>query len=169
MSRNFTFTEFIINEDRAYMGHRIGDILTYAHGLQDDIENLSARQVMRMSDEIVNQIRKILHRQWEPHQYKHLKELQAVAVMIKLAIEGKKEKGTTFDLRETIKIAIQKLEEISSKLGTPVNKAQAPPEDVGQDLGQNGFQLTGDGSQDGHAQGQHQIDQTAGEQGGTDM
>jgi hypothetical protein len=53
--------------------------------------------------------------------------------MIKKAIDEKKEKGSTFDLKETIKMAIQKLEDVSSKLGTPVNKADAPPADAGRE------------------------------------
>ena len=147
MSTKFTFGQFIINEDRAYLGHCVGDILTAAHDLQDDIDSLGARQVARMSDNIVNQIRKILHRQWEPHHHKNLVELQAIAVMIKKAIDEKKEKGSTFDLKETIKMAIQKLEDVSSKLGTPVNKADAPPADAGQKIDGNDFKLTGNGPQ----------------------
>jgi hypothetical protein len=147
MSINFTFGQFIINEDRAYLGHCVGDVLTAAHDLQDDIDSLGARQIARMSDNIVNQIRKILHRQWEPYHHKNLVELQAIAVMIKKAIDEKKEKGSTFDLKETIKMAIQKLEDVSSKLGTPVNKADAPPADAGQKLNGNDFQLTGTGPQ----------------------
>jgi hypothetical protein len=41
------------------LGHRVGDVLTAAHDLQDDIDSLGARQIARMSDNIVNQIRKI--------------------------------------------------------------------------------------------------------------
>jgi len=144
-----SFSNFIINEDRAYLGHRVGDILTAAHDLQDDIDSLGARQIARMSDNIVNQIRKILHRQWEPQHHKNLVELQAIGVMIKKAIDEKKEKGSTFDLKETIKMAIQKLEDVSSKLGTPINKADAPPENAGEKLQGDDFQLTGNGSQQG--------------------
>ena len=136
------------NEDRAYLGHRVGDVLTAAQDLQNDLDNLGARQVTRMSDNIVNQIRKILHQQWEPNQRKHLKELQAIAVMIKKAIDDNKQKGSTFDLKETIKMAIQKLQDVSSKLGTPVNQTKAPPEDAGTTLSQDDFELTGNGPQD---------------------
>lgn len=139
------FSEFILNEDKAYLGHKVGDILTAAHDLQDDIENLGARQISRMADSIVNHIRKILHQQWQPVHKKHLKELQAIAVMIKKAIDEKKQQGTTFDLKETIKMCIQKLEDVSTKLGTPVNKASAPPTDDGENMNDDDFKLTGDG------------------------
>lgn len=139
------FSEFILNENKAYLGHKVGDILTAAHDLQDDIDNLGARQISRMADSIVSHIRKILHQQWEPIHKSYLKELQAIAVMIKKAIDEKKEQGTTYDLKETIKMCIQKLEDVSTKLGTPVNKATAPPVDDGENMDDNDFELTGDG------------------------
>lgn len=139
------FKNFILNENRAYLGHKVGDILTAAQDLQQDIDNLGARQVSRMSDDIVNQIRKILHQQWPPNQLKHLKDLQSIAVMIKKAIDDNKQKGTTFDLKETIKMAIQKLEDVSSQLGRPVNKVEAPTEEEGENLDSEDFELTGNG------------------------
>lgn len=150
-----SFKWFIINEDRAYLSHKVGDVLTAAHDMQDDLESLGARQVTRMADQLVNQIRKILHSQWEPNQMSYLKELQAVAVMIKRAIEENNQSGSTYDLKETIKIAIQKLQEISGKLGGKTNQLDAPPQQAGEDLSQQDFQLTGNGpSQQGQGQSQ---------------
>lgn len=157
------FSEFLnnqtLNESKQYLGAKIGDILTAGQDLQQDIDSLGARQVSRMADELVNQIRKILHSQWQTHQKVYLKELQAVAVMIKKAIEDKKDKGSTFDLKETIKIAIQKLEEISTKLGEPVNKMQAPPEDAGDELEPDDFELTGEQPDPNQQQQQEQQPQ----------
>jgi hypothetical protein len=137
-----SFQEYLLNEDRAHLGHKVGDVLTAAQDLEEDLENIGARQVMRMSDAIVAQIRRVLHQQWEPIQHDYLTDLQAVAVMIKKAIEEKKNKGTTFDLKETISMAIKQLEAISQKLGQPVNKVQAPPEEGGQELDQDDFEET---------------------------
>jgi len=140
-----SFKFFLLNEGSAYLGHRVGDVLTSAHDLQDDIDNLGARQVARMADLIVNQIRKILHSQWQSNQREYLKDLQAVAVLIKKAIDDKNRQGSTYDLKETIKIAIQKLEDISGKLGGTVNKLQAPPANAGEEISQQDFELTGNG------------------------
>lgn len=139
-----SFKYFLINEDKAFLGHKIGDVLTAAQDLEDDLDNLGARQIARISDSIVNQIRKILHSNWQQNQHPHLQELQAVAVMIKKAIEEKRNKGATFDLKETIKMAIQKLEDLSTKLGQPVNQTTAPPEDAGEEMSPDDFELTGD-------------------------
>jgi len=149
-----SFKWFLINEDRAYLSHRVGDVLTAAHDLQSDMENLGARQVTRLSDELVNQIRKILHSQWQPNQQQYLKELQSIAVLIKKAIDEKKQKGSTYDLKEVIKMAIQKLQDVSGKLGGTVNKLEAPPAEAGQEISQQDFQLTGNGPQQPQPQGQ---------------
>lgn len=137
------FKWFLINEEKAYLGHRISDVLTAVHDLEEDLPGMGSRQVSRIGEEIVNQIRKILHGQWSPRQAPHLKELQKIGVALMKAID---EKG---DLKSLIPSIADQLEDISGKMGMKANDIQASPEGDGEQGGQNGqdmpMQLTGTG------------------------
>lgn len=133
------FENFLLNEDNRYLGQKVGDVLTSVQDLQDDINNLGSRHLSRLATEIVNEIRKIIHSRWKPEQSKHLKELQKVAVALQKTID---ERG---DLKEIIPAAAQALQDLSGKLGVRVNNLSGPEEMAGQSIGQQDFQLTGDG------------------------
>jgi hypothetical protein len=132
------FRQFLLNEEKAYLGHRVSGVLTAVHDLEEDIPGMGSRQITRVAEDIVNQIRKILHGQWSPKQAKHLKELQKVGVALIKAID---EKG---DLKTMIPTVAQTLEDISGKLGIKTNDIQAPEE--GSATGEEQpMQLTGNG------------------------
>jgi hypothetical protein len=100
---------------------------------------MGSRQIIRLCDDIVNQIRKILHNQWSPSQRKHLIPLQKIAVAIKKTIE---DKG---NLRELIPSAIEELELVSSKLGTKnkeSNILDQAAELEGEDVTQKDMEVT---------------------------
>lgn len=141
------FKVFLLNEERSFLGHRVGDVLTSMQDIQTDMENLGSRQLTRMAEDLVNQIRKILHSNWSPKSLKHLKELQRIGVAIQKTIE---EKG---DLKEILPAATQSLQQLSGKLGVKVNTLDAPEQMPGEDIGQEDFQLTGQGPQQGQQQG----------------
>jgi hypothetical protein len=107
--------------------------------LQNDMENLGSRHLTRLAEEIVNQIRKIIHSQWSPKNQKHLEELQKIGVGILKTIE---DKG---DLKEILPAATQALQNLSGALGAKVNDLQAPEQEQGEDITQDDFELTGDG------------------------
>ena len=121
------FKQFIINEASAYMGQKVGDILTATQELNDDSKNMGTRDLIRFSERIVNQIRRILHSNWPKEEKKHLLTLQKVGVAIMKAIEDKD------DLPGTIAGAVGTLEKLVGKLGVPINKLatndQTPDED----------------------------------------
>lgn len=114
------FKLFLLNEERSFLGHRVGDVLTAMQDVQQDIPNLGQRHLTKLGEDLVNQIRKILHSRWSAKNYKHLKELQKIGVAIKRAID---EKG---DLRELLPAATQAMQDLSTKLGVKVNNLQAP-------------------------------------------
>lgn len=159
------FKEHLLNEERSFLGHKVGDVLTSMQDVQNDLENLGTRQLTRMAEDLVNQIRKILHGSWSPKSFKHLKELQRVAVAIQKTIE---EKG---DLKEILPAATQTVQDLSGKLGVKVNTLKAP-EMPGEDVSQNDFQLTGQGpapkqpQQQQGAPGQGQMPPQGAPQGG---
>jgi len=130
------FKDHILNEEKSFLGNRVGDVLTALQDLQNDMENLGSRLLMRYTDQIVNQMRKILHDRWKSKHEAYLKELQKVAVALKKAIE---EKG---DVKQMIPAAVEALQNLSGKLGVKVNNMEAP-ELPGAPATQQDFQLTG--------------------------
>jgi hypothetical protein len=114
------FKEFLLNENRAYLGQKIGDILNAVQDLQSDGANMGSRQITKFSEKVVAQIRRILHSNWPESEDKHLKKLQKVAVAMMKTIE---DQG---DIKELIPNVAQELQQLSSELGTPVNVLGAP-------------------------------------------
>lgn len=110
------FRSFLLNENRVYLGQKIGDILTATQELKSDTKNMGTRDLVRFSERIVNQIRRILHSNWPKEEIENLKTLQKVAVAIMKAIEEKE------NLPEIISGASATLEKLTSKLGVPINK-----------------------------------------------
>ncbi len=126
-----------MNEEKSYLGHRVGSVLTSLQDLEGDMENLGTRQLARFGEEIVNQIRKILHSRWNPKYQHQLKELQKIAVAIQKTVE---DRG---DLKEVLPSASQALQDLSAKLGVKVNNLDAPEAMGGEDIAPQDFQSTG--------------------------
>lgn len=144
---NKKFRDFLINEEKSYLGQKVNDVLTSMQDLGQDMPNLGARHLNRLASDIVNNIRKILHGQWKPHQQRYLQELQKVAVAIEKTID---EKG---DLRDILPAATQAIEDLTGKLGTPVHNLEAPEAGAGEPVQPQDFQLTGQGPQQPPQQG----------------
>lgn len=133
------FESFLINENRSYLGHRVGDVLTALQDLEEDMPNLGSRHISKLAEGIVNQIRKIIHSNWEQKNQKYLRELQKIGVAIARTIE---ERG---DLKEIIPGVTAALQDLSGKLGVKVNNLKAPEQMPGEDISGDDFALTGDG------------------------
>lgn len=114
------FKHFLINEDAAYLGQKIGDILNAVHDLVENGKSMGTRQLVKNSEQIVNQIRGILHTHWTKADEKILVSLQKAAAAIMRAI---KEKG---DINEVLPSVADELEELSTKMGTPTNDIGVP-------------------------------------------
>lgn len=112
------FKGFLLNENKEYLNSRIGDILNALHDLNQNVEALGTRQLVRNSTTIVNQIRRILHTGWEKSEEPTLKELQKVGIAIAKAIDEKN------DLKNVLQSAASHLEKLTS--GTPINNLAAP-------------------------------------------
>lgn len=130
------FKVFLLNEDRGHLGRKINDVLTGMQDLQSDMDNMGARHLNRLADQVVNQIRKILHGEWDARSHQHLEDLQKIAVSIKKTIE---ERG---DLKEVLPAAVQATQTLAGKLGVKVNDLEAP-ELPGSEIGQEDLQPTG--------------------------
>jgi hypothetical protein len=128
------FGEFLINEEKQHLGHRVSDILTGLQDIQNDMENLGSRHLARLADQITDEIRKVLHGTWGEKQTKSLKTLQRVGVALKKAIEDRD------DLKEIIPTAAQELQTVLHKLGVRVNDLKAPEENTGQEVQPSDFE-----------------------------
>ncbi len=109
------FKNYLLTEQRDYFASRVADILTAVHELVSAGKQVGARQLLRHTEGVVNQIRKILHTTWPRTNFKHLRKLQKCGVALMKTID---EKG---DLRETLNSVRHELEQLSGKLGQPIN------------------------------------------------
>jgi len=114
------FKEFLLVEQREYLSEKIGDVLTGVQELLTGGKQIGTRQLVKYSEFIVNQIRKILHSSWPRSEYKYLKKLQKVGVAIMKSIEEQD------DLRGTLESSKAEMEKVLEKMGTPINKLAAP-------------------------------------------
>ena len=128
--------EFLLNEEKSHFGHRVGDVLTTVQDLQNDMENMGSRHLSRLSDQIVDELRKIIHGTWGDNQKKHLKPLQRAAVALKKAVDERD------DLKEIIPTVSQELQNVLGKLGVRVNNLNAPEEQGAGDIKNSDFQQT---------------------------
>lgn len=114
------FKWFILNEQQAHLGVKLNDILTALQELQQDMAGMNLRHVVKITEDIVNQLRKILHSQWSPGQTKQLKQIQKIAVALMKTIED------DGDLKEIIPSAAAELEKVMSSVGQKANALKAP-------------------------------------------
>ena len=114
------FKNFLIVEQQGYLSQRVGDVLTGIHELIQGGKQIGTRQLVRHSQGIINQIRKILHSSWSRIEYKYLRKLQKCGVALAKCID---EKG---DLNEVLNSVRQEIEELLKKLGEPINTLAAP-------------------------------------------
>ena len=119
----FGFKDYILLENRVYLGSKMGDILTALQELRDDAKSMGSRSLVRYSEKIVNQIRRVLHTHWPKDELKFLKPLQKVGVAMMKAIEERE------GLEEIVAGSAGELEKVISKMGVPINKIGANTSD----------------------------------------
>lgn len=120
MKKDIGFKYFLLNEDKVYLGQKIGDILNALQELVENGKAIGARQLVKNSEAIVNQIRRILHSEWQKEDEKYLKSLQKIGVSIMRAIDEKD------DLNSILAGASSALEKVQGDLGTPINSLSTP-------------------------------------------
>ena len=132
------FQEYLINEEKSHLGHRVGDVLTGVQELQKDMEGMGSRHLARLTDQLVDELRKIIHGSWTDQQNKYLKPIQRVAVALKKALEERD------DLKEILPVVAQELQGVVGKLGVRINDLKAPEEQGGdgEEIKQSDFEDT---------------------------
>lgn len=117
-----SFGKFLICETRAYLGQRVGDVLTALQSLSDDAPSLGTRQLTNAAEAVVKQIRRILHDRWSDEDTPVLKSLQKVGVALMRGV------NTNEPLPEILATATQELETSITNLKQPVNSLATPDE-----------------------------------------
>lgn len=100
------FKDFILAENRAFLDQRMSDVLSALQDLNDSAENMGARHLVSNSENIVRQIRRIIHTHWPEREEPRLKTLQKCGVAIMRAMEEKD------DLESVLKACQANIEEI---------------------------------------------------------
>jgi DUF438 domain-containing protein len=108
------FKEFILNENRAFLDQRMSDVLSALQDLNDSAESMGARHLVSNAENIVRQIRRIIHTHWPEKEEPRLRTLQKCGAAIMRAIEEKD------DLESVLKSCQSNIEEISGD--SAVNK-----------------------------------------------
>lgn len=101
------FKDFMLEESKAFLDQRISDVLSALQDLNDSTENMGARHLVSNSENIVRQIRRIIHTHWPEREEPRLKTLQKCGVAIMRAVEDKD------DLESVLRACQSNLEEIS--------------------------------------------------------
>lgn len=120
LHNNMNFKDFMINENAAYLGERVGDILTALSELQQNLKGMGKRQTAQTAEGIVNQIRRLLHSSWKKEDIKNLVPLQKIGAAIMRSIEEKD------DMETIIASSLDELQKLSEKLGQPLNNLGSP-------------------------------------------
>lgn len=130
------FRSFLLNESKHYLGQRSGDILTALQNLQEDMDGLGKRAVMRAAQGIVNQIRIILHGRWDEQDVKYLKSLQKIGVALMKSIDEND------DVKEIVASSVMELEGLLDKLQMPINNLGTEDNSEGEEELSTGSELS---------------------------
>ena len=127
----FNFKSFLLNENKVYLAQEIGDILISVQDLNDEVEKIGTRNLVRFSQIIINKCRGILQGHWGDENKKWLLKLQRCAVALAKAID---ENDNTED---TLKSIQNEFEGMLKKMGVPFNtiSPSSTPEPANADQG----------------------------------
>lgn len=103
------FKEFVIKENAMYFGQKVSNILSAMQDLNETLSTMGTKHIVSNSQNIVNQIRRIIHTKWSDKEERDLLVLQRCAVSIMRAIEEKD------DLKSILQACEQQIEEVLSR------------------------------------------------------
>jgi hypothetical protein len=112
---DFNFKSFLLNENKVYLAQEIGDILNSVQELNDEVDKIGTRNLVRYTQVIINKARGILQGHWGDENRKWLTRLQKCAVALAKAID---ENDNT---EEVLKSVQSEVESMLKKMGVPFN------------------------------------------------
>ena len=134
------FKQFLITENKKFLGKKLSDVLNSLNDIQQDAPNLGQRHLVRLAEKEVNNLRSILKKSWsEPITQNYLPDIQRIAFNLAKTIE---DKG---DLKDMLPQALQELQTVSGRLGVKQNELEGVPVPGGEEVGPDDFDLTAQG------------------------
>lgn len=109
------FRNFLLLEQEDFLAQKVGDILSALQSLSDDSGQLGNRQLVKIADNIVQEMRKILEGRWSKEEEPHLLSIQKAAVAMAKAID------TNQKMPDIIAGAKSELEKVQQKIGSPLH------------------------------------------------
>lgn len=109
------FRSFLLLEQEEFLAQKVGDVLSALQSLADDSQNMGNRQLIKIADNIVGEMRKILEGRWAKEEEPHLKAIQKAAVAMAKAID------TNEKMPDIIAGAKSELEKVQQKIGAPLH------------------------------------------------
>jgi hypothetical protein len=119
------FRSFVLNENRAFLGEEIGNILTSLQEIQEEASKIGTKNLVRFTDKIVCQIRSLLGGHWSGEDIKFLKSMQKVGIALAKALEEND------SLDQVISGAISEIESTLKSMNVPVNNLAVTPKEAG--------------------------------------
>ena len=114
------FKNYLILENEQFLAVQINNVLEDLQNLQDEIESIGTRNLVRTATIIANNIRNIIKSPWEISDKKALFSLQKCGVAVLKSIEEKS------DLKELIPELVNEIQTALGYLKEPVNKIASP-------------------------------------------
>lgn len=115
-----SFKQFLICENEQFLAVQMNDVLDDLQNLQDEINNIGTKNLVKTSQLIANNIRNIIKSHWEISTNKPLVSLQKCGVAI---LKGIQEKS---DLKDVIPSLIEEIQKAISQMKEPVNRIASP-------------------------------------------
>lgn len=110
------FKKFLLEENKVYFGQKVSDVLSALQDLNDNVETMGTKHLVTNAENIVNQIRRIIHTHWPQSEQQNLLILQKCGVAIMKTIEEKN------DLISILKSCQENLDQLVGDAKVPINK-----------------------------------------------
>ena len=114
------FKQFLLLENEQFLAVQMNNVLQDLQDLQDEIENIGTKNLVKTSQLIANNIRNIIKSHWEISTNKPLVSLQKCGVAILKAIQEKS------DLKDVFPSLIEEIQKAISQMKEPVNRIASP-------------------------------------------
>jgi hypothetical protein len=112
---HLNFRNFILNENRQFLGLEIGKIKSSLETLSGQVKEIGTKNLVSMADKIVTKIRSLLGGHRESSDYKFLLDLQTVGVNLAKALDKND------NLEQVISSSAQQLGTTMKNMGVPTN------------------------------------------------
>jgi hypothetical protein len=116
------FKQFLLTENKADLGIRIGDILNSLEDLSQEIDK-KGKSLTVFAEDIVARIQAIIRADWPRDLKQYLVQIRNAVLVICKSLDG----SNKMPLPEAIKVFQNGLKKVADGLGTPITDIGTPP------------------------------------------